>query len=338
MISLKRILGLALLTALLPAVSLAQPAPPMHLQPGSALIFPLFDSTAGAGTVICVTNVELSNLYCPGTDYREGDILVHYQYIAGDDCLEFDRYEFLSPGDTLCVITDIHNPEQDAGFLVLSAADPSTGEKVVFDRLIGSALVVQSGLNLLWSYTPYAFRGVAWEGTDPCDRPRTDFDEDGAMDFDGSEYGEFPRELFIDSFLEESEQFGNQLTLLSTAGQDYINEVKFLFWNNVETKFSRTLKFVCWWSGPLSEISRIVTDLGGDEEEMGRPPIQTGWASIMGNRILDLSGNPVDIGDGAPPLLGVLVQAVSGTDFAAGHALHYRGTMNGLEILNGNGM
>ena len=85
---------------------------------------------------------------------------------------------------------------------------------------------------------------------------------------------------------------------------------------------------------PSSEISQVVTDLNGDEEEMGHPPVQTGWAEIAGNRILDLAGNPVD--SLVPPLLGVFAQFITSSDFAAGHALHYTGTLDGLEILNGN--
>ena len=336
MIGMKKAYGLAVMAALLLAtVATAQP---LHLQPGSALVYPLFDSAPGAGTIICVTNTNTSNLYCEATDYREGDILVHYQYIAGDDCLEFDRYEFLTPGDTLCVLADLHNPEQDKGFLVISAADPSTLDKVKFDYLIGSAILVQSDLNFLWAYTPYAFIGRPGDAEgDPCERPTTNDDNDGALDFDGIEYSKFPEELFIDSFFEEKNNFTNQLTLMSTAGQDYINEVNFWFWNNIEVKFSRTLKFVCWWSGTLAEISQVVTSLNGDEEEMGHAPVQTGWAQIQGNRILDLAGNPVEVGDNVPPLLGVFAQFITSSDYASGHALHYTGTIDGLEILNGNG-
>jgi hypothetical protein len=331
----KKTFGIAFVAALLLA-GLAQ-AQPLHLQPGSALVYPLFDSSPGAGTIICVTNTNINNEYCPDTDFRAGDILVHYQYIAGDDCFEFDRYEFLTPGDTLCVLADQHNPEQDMGFLVVAAADPSTFEKVRFEYLIGSAIVVQSDLNFLWAYTPYVFEGKPGYPDDDCNPYETDDDNDGAMDFDGNEYSRFPEKLFIDSFFEERNNFTNQLTLMSTAGQDYINEVNFWFWNNIEEKFSRTFKFVCWWSGPLSEISAIVKALGGDEEELGHAPIQTGWAEIQGNRILDLAGNPVEIGDDVPPILGVFAQFITSSDFASGHALHYTGEIDGLEILNGNG-
>ena len=338
MIGMKKTFGLALMAALL--LGTAALAQPLHLQPGSALIYPLFDSSPGAGTIICVTNLNTDKTYCEETDYRVGDIVVHYQYIAGDDCLEFDRYELLSPGDTLCVLADKHNPEQDKGYVVISAVEPTTGDKVVFDFLIGSAIIVQSDLNFLWAYTPYAFRGYGIAGpvAGNCARNITDVDADGAMDFDNVEYDLFPETLYIDSFFEEKNNFTNQLTLMSTAGQDYINEVNFWFWNNIEVKFSRTFKFVCWWSGQLSEISQVVTDLNGDEEEMGHPPVQTGWASIQGNRILDLAGNPVTIGDGVPPLLGVFAQFITSSDFASGHALHYSDVgIDGLEILNGDG-
>jgi hypothetical protein len=330
----KPCLCLTLLAILLLASGAA--AQPVHQQPTSVLIYPLFDSTPGAGTLVCVTNTNDSNTYCPDRDYRAGDTLVHFQYVGGEDCLEFDRYEFLSPGDTLCVITDRHNPIAESGYLAVSAVDPVSVEKMSFNHLIGSAIVVQSDLNFLWSYTPYPFRCPVISAQE-CFPWLTDIDADGAMDFDGSEYREFPRTLYLDSFFEEREGFGNQLTLMSTAGQDYVNELDVRFWNNVETMFSRTFKFVCWWSGPLGEISRIATSLGGDEEEMGHPPLQTGWLRIEGNRILDLAGNPVDIGDGYPPVLGVFAQYLTGTDFASGRALQHSGIVDGLEILNGNG-
>jgi hypothetical protein len=181
---------------------------------------------------------------------------------------------------------------------------------------------------------------------DPCDRRATDQDGDGAMDFNGNEYGMFPDSLMLDSFFEERNNFSNQLTLMSTAGQDYVNEVNVWVFNNIETKFSRTLKFVCWWSGPLSEITQVVTDLQGDPDELGHPPVQTGWLKIEGNRVLDLAGNPVVYPPGhcsageivVPPLLGVFAQFVSSTDFAAGRPLQVGGdNLDGLEILNGNG-
>jgi len=326
--------AVALLAIVLAPVASAQP---VHLQPGSVLVYPLFDSSPGAGTVVCVTNTNDDNTFCPDQDFRGGDVLVHYQYIDGIDWREFDRFELLTPGDTLCVIVDDHNPEGNVGFLVVSATDPSDmSKKIDFDMLIGSAIVVQSDLNFLWSYTPYSFLGGAVGGAPtPCARAATDADADLALDFDGIEYSLFPREIFVDSFFEETGNFANALTLLTTTGPDFQAEVAFLFWNNIEQKFSRTFRFTCWHTSPLSEISQIVTDLGGDDEETGRPDTETGWASIRGTRTLDLAGNPVP--GQIPPVLGVFNQMVTSTDFSAGHALHYTGSLDGLEVLAGNG-
>lgn len=337
----KKMVGL--LALLLFAMTQAALAQPRHLTPGSVLIFPLYDSTPGAGTIICVTNTNDSRLFCPQSDFREGDIMVHYQYIDGETWQEFDRFEFLTPGDTTCVLADLHNPEQDLGFLVVSAVDPQDmGRKVDFDYLIGSTIVVQSDLNFLWSYTPYVFRGLADDEppSNPCYLPSTDDDNDGAIDFDGIEYDKFPTSLFIDSFFEERDSFRNSLTLLSMAGGDYETEALFLFWNNVEDKFSRTFRFTCWHQSPLSEISLIVTNLGGDENELGHGAVETGWASIRSGRILDGAGNPVKNKEGfnaIAPMLGVFSQYIDATDFSSGHALHYKGTVDGLEFGNGDG-
>jgi len=323
------------------------------LQPGSILIFPLYDASPGAGTVICVTNTNLSTVYCPETDFRLGDVLLHYVYIDGESCLEFDRYELLTPGDTLCVIAAEHNPESDKGFLVVIARRPDTGDLMEFDALIGNALVVQSDLNFLWSYNAYMFEAYADSSDVPdnCDEldhsnPDDDIvswgDADGVPDFDDSEYDLFPLVHFVPSFFEEgsSAGFTNQLTIMSTSGQDYINEVNFLIFNNIEQKFSRTHKFTCWWSGSLSEISTIAENLGGDEEEIGHNT-QTGWVRFEGNRILDLAGNPIlDAAGGLarPAMLAVFAQMIQGTDFAVGDRLiNSEDLIDGGEILPGDG-
>ncbi len=333
MCGMKKVIGALILAMLLSAVASAQPS---HLQPGSALAFPLFDSAPGSGTVICVTNLNTNTEYCEASDVRQGDILVHYIYVDGETWVEFDRFEYLTPGDTLCVIADQHNPEGEAGFLLVAALDPTTQELAAFDELIGSAIVVQSNLNFLWSYTPYAF--TAGDSSDPCDLDNPDVDSgdgDGALDFDGAEYDEFPEMLMVDSFFEETGNFDNQLTLMSTGGGVYRTDVALLFWNNVEEKFSRSFDFICWWSGRLSDISLIAKGLGGDKEELGAPPVETGWVSITPRRLIDGAGNPV--GDAVPGILGVFGQFITSADFAAGHALHYTGNMDGLELLVGDG-
>ncbi len=314
-------------------------AQPRQLEPASLMIFPFYVSTEGTGTVVNVTNTNDDREYCPDEDFRAGDVVAHYVYVDGVTWREFDRFEPLTPGDTLSVIVADHNPDSGSGFLVVAALDPVTLEKIDFDYLIGSAIVVESELSFMWQYEPYGFLGAAdVETQEGCSRIFTDADlgdADGAADFDGIEYDFFPSKLFIDSFFQESGNFGNSLVLLSTAGQDYENEVNFLIWNNNEQKFSRNVKFVCWMQSPLSGISQIVRRLGGRPDEL-----QTGWASIEGARVLDRSGNPVPNEQGGttrPPILGTIMQAINGTEFAVGHALHFTGCVDGLELFEGDG-
>ncbi|MBI3844674.1 MAG: hypothetical protein HY292_08565 [Planctomycetes bacterium] len=285
-----------------------------------------------------MTNTNDDRTYCPDDDFRAGDVVLHYVYIDGATWREFDRFEPLTPGDTLSVLADNHNPEMDNGFLTVKALDPVTLEAIDFDYLIGSAIVVQSDFNFLWGYTPYAFRGNADDDTQTdCSRIPTDADGDGLVDFDGSEYDEFPAELFIDSFFEERGSFGNQLVLLATAGQDYVNDISFLFWNNREQKFSRNFKFTCWVSTNLKSISNVAGRLNGDPNELGKAPVQTGWVDIKGSRVLDLAGNVAIDPEGADlsveaPILGVFMQTITGSAFSAGHALHYTGAVDGLDL------
>jgi len=333
--------GAAALLCVLVAAGLAQPARGEAPQAGSVLVFPLFDSAPGNGTVICLTNTETSQLRC-SDDHLEGDVVLHYVYFDGDTWQEFDRFEQLTPGDTLCVVADEHNPEGVSGFLVVIALDPVTLQPLFFNHVVGQAIVVQSGLNFSWSYTPFSFLAQPTAG-DPCDRPNPDAalgDGDGVADFDGVEYEAFPRELVVPTFFEEDDRFGNQLTLMSTAGGFYRNEIRLLLYNNIENPFSRTQTFTCWFSAPLSEISGAAANLQGDPDELGHDT-QTGWVSIRGRTLRDLAGNVVRHTGGGdpviPPILGVFMQLVRGTDFAMGDALYGRdGTTNGLELPHGN--
>jgi hypothetical protein len=330
----KKVIGGAIAGAFALGLASVASAQPLHNQPASLLAFPLFDSQPATATIINVTNTNSDRTVCVDNDnLRVGDVRLHYVYYGAQMAdldagiatpwLEFDRFEDLTPADTLTVLASQHNPEGEIGFLTVKAITPDTDEAIDFDYLIGSAYIANSNLDILWCYTPYAFQaepgsgGQSTCGHDLVDGP-------GSI-FDGSSYSQFPDKLFIDSFFEEQDGvFDNRLTLMSTSGQDFINEVDFLFWNNKEDRFSRTFKFVCWTSVELSEISAVVANLNGDPAEFVK---ETGWASINGRRVLDLAGNPVQDGDFfyGPALLGVFSQAVR-VDFVACHALHYTGT------------
>ncbi len=318
-----RMILLAMLVAL--TASVAAQAQPTHLMPGSALVFPNYNVSKGEGTIVCITNTNTDETYCEDEDFKAGDVVVHYIYIDGDNWLEFDRYELLTPGDTFCIISGRHLPDGGRGFLVAVACDPTDIDtRIKFDYLIGSAVVVESQANMLWQYTPYSFIGRPTIGEPAaCARVTTDISPtDDYMDFDGLEYSEFPGMLYVDSFFEESGQFDDRLTLMSLSGANYTNELSLLFWNNVEQKFSRTFRFTCWWTGQLTEISSIAGNLGGTPgDDAGTGNFQNGWLSIEPRKVLDGAGNPVE--DAVPAILGVFRTRIGTSAFAAGKALHF---------------
>ncbi|MBI1853083.1 MAG: hypothetical protein HYR85_22325 [Planctomycetes bacterium] len=302
------------------AMTMPALAQPVHAQPGSIMIYPLFDSSPGRGTLITVTNINESRLTCQQNGpngFRQGDVRIHYTYINGEDWNEFDTDEDLTPGDTLTVFADQHNPEQEMGFLWVEARDPESGEAIDFDYLIGSAIIVDTGVDFLWSYTPYAFRGLPagdpGPDVDGCGRELTDLDADQCADFDGAEYDYFPDVLYIDNFFGESATFSNELTLMSASFDPNSSvSVRLGIWNNNETRFSRSFTFQCWTRIALSDVTNVVlaTNLrGADELPFNAGFIQTGWVSI----------------DAEAPLLGVFMHKIVGQSFAAGHELHYTG-------------
>ncbi len=313
--------------ALLAAGALAEPASgqPVHAQPASSLFFPLFDSTPGRGTLITVTNTNGDTDDCPGGGsggFDIGDIRLHYVYVNGDDCSEFNLDEDLTPGDMLTVFADQHNPEQDQGWLWVEARDPESGLPIDFDYLIGSAIIVDMGTDFLWSYTPYPFRALPDDGPGPdvdaCGRELTDADEDGCADFNGIEYDFFPDILYLDNFFAEgdvgSKVMSNELTLMSPI--DEFEILRFGIWNNDEDRFSRSFPFQCWTRLQLSDISLVVRrqNLGGDPNELvlNGTSILTGWVEI----------------DAELPLLGVFAHIVTSAqqtaDLVAGRELQFK--------------
>ena len=250
--------------------------------------FTLFDAKEGTGTLISVTNTNTSTISC-GNRYQAGDVCLHYIYVnkveeedGEERCYEFDRFECLTPGDTLTVDAEEHNPQQEQGWLWVEARDPETLKPITFDYLIGSAVIVDSVKQYAWGYTPYSFRSLVTSctadgaGTDCGAAGRrcfTDLNEDQYADF-GIEYEAFPEDLLLDHFFEEG-KIDNELTLMSTR-TDGDTALTAFIWNNEERRISRGFVFTCHSRAPLNKISEIVTDLGGTEDEEVKGT-QSGW-------------------------------------------------------------
>jgi HYR domain-containing protein len=297
-------------------------------QPASALVFPLFDSRPGRGTVITVTNTNDSHIICGRSFFTQGDVRLVFTYFGFDEsrqfCREFNTSHFLTPGDTLTVIADQDDPEGEIGWLWVEARDPETGEAIEFDHLIGSAIVVDTGLEFLDQYLAYGFRSYAsdlYGTTDRCGRAFTDVDGDGQADFDGVEYDFWPQRLLLDQFFQEgdgTQGFANELTLASCdvdPFDDHGTNVSIHPWNNRERRFSVSLNFECFFHAPLSSISGVFGRLLGDLNELVKDGhhLQTGWVEF----------------DADDPILGVFFQRVVGQFFAAGHQIQLAGQFGG---------
>ncbi len=310
-----------------PDAALAQPR---EYEPGSLLVFPFYDARPGRTCILTVTNLLSSRVRGTGV-FREGDVQIAYHYSGSDGCLVFDRSELLTPGDTLSIIVSEHSPEADFGYAWIRAEDPETDEPIDFDYLIGDLLVVRPNDGAVWEVPGIAFRSLAEEGgaIDFSSNAHafSDLDGNGLSDFDGSEYEPFPDKLFISRFFEESPPVRTHLILFSTLNPSIENNVDFLFWNNREQQFSRTLRFHCWWEGSLSEVSQIARNLQGDAAELGSGLPQTGWVQIDGRRAVLRNGQLV-VDD--PPILGMIIDVFGGRDGElSARLLHHTGAQDG---------
>lgn len=309
----------------------AADAQPRDLEPGSLLVFPFYDNRPGRQSVVTVTNTNLDRSVA-GNGYKSGDVLVHYVYIGGEDWLEFDRSEFLTPGDMLCVSTQEHNPHGGYGFLYVYALDPETQAPIDFDHLLGDVLVIASDIEGGWSIQAVAFRGlpqgvpVPDPGTSGAGQPFTDADADGLRDFDGIEYDAFPAELYVPRFFEEGSRHETQLVLFTTFGPEFIVSTDLTILNNSEDRFSRNLRFSCWFAGNLSSVSGITGDLGGDPDEFR--PAETGWLRISGGHILNRFGRREPA---VPAFIGFVLENVGpvGDRIQAARLMNHAGARDG---------
>ncbi len=259
-------------------------------KPGSVLIFPVHRSGA-AFTVLSVTNTNLT----PQTRISfGGSTNVHYQYVNVVPnranafrplaCVIFDRVEFLTPADTLSVLTACHNATAGTqeGYVVVNAEDPALFRTPwSHNDLIGSELVLSaSGVIYSTEAIPFSSPVNAHNATD--------LNQNQRLDFDGLEYEKVAEQLYIDSFIALA---GSQLSLLNLTGAESdINTIYLSVWNDNEFPLSATIDFNCWFDQPLVRVSPLFTDdflrrTPQDPRELdltcdGIGDLETGWAII----------------------------------------------------------
>ncbi len=290
-------------SALLLGLALAGTATAGGRNPASLLLYPEFDNRAGDVTVLTVTNVDTA------------DVLVEFKYIGVRgiegvplDCAEFNRQATLTGNDTLTLITNFHNPNQEQGFVYVFARNEA-GEPVVRNVLIGNQLVVNGIQAFDYSLNPVAFSGMGPSNGN------------GLLDLDGQEFEGAPDELYVPRFFgqnhpQQPSPFNSELILISlSGGQQFDTTVDFLVYNDNEDQFSTEYTFHCWDKVPLNQISNVFTSWfllnftnQDPAEVIGAPPaIEAGWFRFEGALA---SSTTTTIQN--PSVYGVLVERASG--------------------------
>ena len=283
------------LTALA-ALSLAPQALAGGRNPGSLLLYPEFDNRAGIVTVVTVTN----------TDAMGDDVMVEFVYIGrydtwGNDinCAEFNRTETLTANDTLTLITNVHNPQFEQGYLYVFAKDGAGA--IDHDYLIGNVMTVDGLEAFEYSVNPVMY---TYEGSD---------DGDSIRDLDGAEYEASPNELQFPRFLGQGGPYNSELILIGlSGGAAFTTTVDFLIYNDNEEVFSSEYTFYCWDRVNLLDISGIFANAflknftNHDPLEMlGVPDLETGWFRMWGALAQSTSTTILD-----PAVYGVLVERI----------------------------
>jgi hypothetical protein len=275
---------------------------------GSLLLYPEFDNRDGVVSVLTITDVD-----CAGED-----VDVEFVYIDETDCEEFNRTDRLTPCDTLTVITNFHNPEDEQGYVYAFAKDPLTGQPTKHDSLTGHLLIL-SGLEAFeYAVNPLVFAASVDSGP-------TDLDGDGVRDLDGEEYEMAPDEILVPRFLGQGQVpranggvGESELILIGlTGGQEFTTRVDFLIYNDNEEVFSSEYEFYCWDKPSLLDISGVFandflqnwTDDDPDEI-LGAGGLESGWMRIDG---AVAASTAVSIAD--PAFYAVLVERIG--SFAA---------------------
>ncbi|MEW6742921.1 MAG: hypothetical protein AB1486_09190 [Planctomycetota bacterium] len=271
-----------LLVALLTGTSL-QAGPGQ--EPASLLLFPFFDSRAGAVTVVTVTNTHDDMTPDSRTGLMRGTVDVEFVYIDAATCKEFNRVERLTPDDTFTAMVSAHHAAAVLGFFWIVARDPTTGRAIDHDYLVGQAVCLDAVHALEVGYNPIDSRALTGAGNP------TDLDADDRLDLNGLEYEGLGDLAYVPRFYGQFGPAGiaSELILLNlSGGASFEASVDFDIFNDNESEFSAEHTFKCWELLPLAAISGafdngFLAATGDDPDELlGFSSIETGWFIVNG--------------------------------------------------------
>jgi hypothetical protein len=253
-------------------------------EPGSLLVFPLFDNV-GAVSIVTVTNTN--------SDQLNGTIKVEFVYINGASCLEFNKTRTLTANDEFTIPTNLDNPGMEEGFLYVFAKGASgvnNNVPVKFDHLIGTMWIFE-GNACAYEYSPVVYNAASRLG----EGGPTNTDGDGFRDLNGLEYEKSADELQVPRFFGQVPQaITSELVFVNlTGGKSFDAILDFLIYNDNEEVFSAQHQFRCWDRSYLSEINGAFDNafllstghaLGETSGLLaGGIPVETGWFRMDGN-------------------------------------------------------
>jgi hypothetical protein len=266
------------LRALAAAAVLAPAVRAGGTEPGSFLLFPEFDNRPGQATYFTITNVNSST--------TTGSVRVHLNYVDAATCQIVNRFELLTPRDTLTVVAAAHAPGVERGYM-WCYAQSTTGVPIDFDHLIGASLRVDGVAGLDWSISPLVLQGVPGAGLP------TDVNGNGRRDLDGSEYERAPRTIYVPRFtgqagepLPRGTAASDVVLLHPLAGPGVTTNTAWLVWNDNEEAFSLDFSFQCWTRRSLLSLSGVfgagfLASTNHDPQEVvGNPLMETGWFQV----------------------------------------------------------
>ncbi len=279
-------------------------------EPGSLLLFPVFENERGEDTFITVTNTN-SDMTPVGLSLMAGTVDVEFVYIDGNTCLEFNRTRRLTPNDTITVSSQVDNPNEREGYVYVFAKSPTSGQAISWNHLIGIARVFEGGIDEDFDVNPYVFKSPLSQGSPTDVNPA-----DGLRNLNGLEYEAGPDRILVPRFVGQDSGDDSELVLINLTGAvQFTAIVDFLIYNDNEEVFSAQYQFRCWDEVDLLDISGAFSEtflensndnpleqVNNDEYGWFRMNGRVAFSSadsVQDPMILSMLAENIGVGDGA---------------------------------------
>lgn len=263
--------------------------------PGSLLVFPEFDNTAGQLTLYTVTHAAADP--SAGATGHLRSVIIETVYVNGSNCTEQNFTRTLTPYDTLSLITKVQNINTTRGFFYVFAKSCSVPGQldsvcpIVFNSLIGMETRIDGITNFDYSINAISFKALGNENDPNDDGTRPGFRE---LD-DVNEYEGAPNQILIPRFLGQDDGVAtngvsSDIILLSLSTNQPINVLGTVNSTNLAGNppyvcQSFGVPFTCWTKQSLNAFTGLLTSNTAlsaftGNEIVGFPTLRTGWITL----------------------------------------------------------